>query len=80
MKRTAIAILIAVLVVVIGGVLLFAGMSAVNFKLDKLDRMEYVNNTYRQEEKTIRIVINYTSEAVSFEGVSVPALSAAVIK
>lgn len=39
-----------------------------------------VVNTYRQEEKTVRIVINYTSDAVAFEGVSVPALSAAVIK
>ena len=46
MKRTAIAILIAVLVVVIGAGLLFAGLSAVNFKFEKLDRTEYMTNTY----------------------------------
>lgn len=46
MKKTAIAILIAVLVVVIGGALLFAGMSALNYKIDKLDQTEYVTNTY----------------------------------
>ena len=45
MKKTAIAILIAVLVVAIGGGLCFAGLSTVNFKFDKLDRTEYVTNT-----------------------------------
>lgn len=46
MKRTAIAILIAVLVVAIGAGLCLAGLSAVNFKFDKLDRTEYTTNTY----------------------------------
>ncbi len=46
MKKTAIAILIAVLVVAIGGGLCFVGLSAVNFKFEKLDRTEYVTNTY----------------------------------
>lgn len=46
MKRTAIAILIAVLVVAIGSGLCLAGLSAVNFKFDKLDRTEYTTNTY----------------------------------
>lgn len=46
MKKTAIAILIAVLVVAIGAGLCFAGLSTVNFKFDKLDRTEYVTNTY----------------------------------
>ena len=39
-----------------------------------------VVNTYRQAQNTIRIVINYTSGDVIFEGVSIPALSAAVLK
>ena len=46
MKKTAIAILIAVLVVAIGAGLVFAGLSAVNFKFEKLDRTEYMTNTY----------------------------------
>ena len=46
MKKTAIAILIAVLVVAIGGGLVFAGLSAVSFKFEKLDRTEYMTNTY----------------------------------
>ena len=46
MKKTAIAILIAVLVVAIGGGLLFAGLSAVNFQIEKLDRTEYVTESY----------------------------------
>lgn len=46
MKRTAIAILIAVLVVAIGGGLLFAGLSTVGFNFEKLDRTEYMTNTY----------------------------------
>lgn len=46
MKKTVIAILIAVLVVAIGGGLVFAGLSAINFKFDKLDRTEYITNTY----------------------------------
>lgn len=55
MKKTAIAILIAVLVVVIGGTLLFAGMSAVHFDFSKLDRTEYVTNTYDFESTVERI-------------------------
>ena len=46
MKKTVIAKLIAVVVVAIGGGLCFAGLSAVNFKFDELDRTEYVTNTY----------------------------------
>lgn len=46
MKRTAIAILIAVLVVAIGGALVFAGLSAVRYDLTKLDRTEYMTNTH----------------------------------
>ena len=46
MKKTVIAILIAVLVVAIGGGLIFAGLSAINFKFDKLDRTEYTTSTY----------------------------------
>ena len=46
MKRTAIAILIAVLVVAIGGGLCFAGLSAVHFDFKKLDRTEYLTRTY----------------------------------
>lgn len=46
MKRTAIAILIAVLVVAIGGALVFAGLSAVHYDFMRLDRTEYATNTY----------------------------------
>ncbi len=46
MKKTAIAILIAVLVVAIGAGLCFAGLSAVGFKLEVLDMREYETNTY----------------------------------
>ena len=46
MKKTAIAILIAVLVVAIGGGLCFAGLSAVHFDFKKLDRTEYLTRTY----------------------------------
>ncbi len=46
MKRTVIAILVAVLVVAIGAGLCFAGLSAVQFDFKKLDRTEYRTNTY----------------------------------
>ena len=46
MKRTAIAILIAVLVVAIGGALVFAGLSAVHYDFQKLDRTVYATNTH----------------------------------
>ena len=46
MKKTAIAILIAVLVVAIGGALVFAGLSAVHYDFKRLDRTEYATNTY----------------------------------
>ena len=55
MKKTAIAILIAVLVVVIGGTLLCAGLSAVHFDFSKLDRTEYTTNTYDFEDPVARI-------------------------
>ncbi len=46
MKRTAIAIVIAVVVVSIGAALVFAGLSAIHFDFKKLDRTEYMTNTY----------------------------------
>ncbi len=46
MKKTAIAILIAVLVVAIGGALVFAGLSAVHYDFQKLDRTVYATNTH----------------------------------
>ena len=55
MKKTAIAILIAVLVVVIGGTLLCAGLSAVHFDFRKLDRTQYVTNTYDFTDPVQRI-------------------------
>ena len=55
MKKTMIAILIAVLVVAIGGGLCFAGLSAVNFKFERLDRTEYMTNTYDFESPVQRI-------------------------
>ncbi len=64
--------------------------AAVNGALREVQGYEWVHrdvirsgvvvNTYRQEGKTIRIVINYTSGGVTYGDVSVPALSAAVIK
>ena len=42
MKKTAIAILIAVLVVAIGGALVFAGLSAVHYDFQKL----YIVNNF----------------------------------
>ena len=55
MKKTAIAILIAVLVVAIGAGLLFAGLSAVSFRFDKLDRTEYMTNTYEFDGPVKRV-------------------------
>ena len=46
MKKTVIAILIAVLVVAIGGALAFAGLSAVRYDFKRLDRTEYATNTH----------------------------------
>ncbi len=46
MKKTVIAILIAVLVVAIGGALVFAGLSAVRYDFKRLDRTEYATNTH----------------------------------
>ena len=63
MKKTAIAILIAVLVVVIGGTLLCAGLSSVHFDFKKLDRTEYVTNTYDFTDPVERIdVKGYTAD------------------
>lgn len=50
MKKTAIAILIAVLVVAIGGALVFAGLSAVHHDFKRLDRTEYSKSTYELSE------------------------------
>ena len=55
MKKTAIAILIAVLVVVIGGTQLCAGLSTVHFDFSKLDRTEYVTNTYDFDDPVERV-------------------------
>ena len=55
MKKTAIAILIAVLVVAIGAGLCFAGLSAVHFDFSKLDRTEYTTNTYDFDSPVERI-------------------------
>lgn len=55
MKKTAIAILIAVLVVVIGGTLLFVGLSAVHFKIRDLDTTQYVTNTHQVGENFTRV-------------------------
>ena len=63
MKKTAIAILIAVLVVVIGGTLLCVGLSAVHFDFRKLDRTQYVTNTYDFTDPVQRIdVKGYTAD------------------
>lgn len=50
MKKTAIAILIAVLVVAIGAGLCFAGLSTVNFRFRDLVRTEYSKSTYELSE------------------------------
>ena len=50
MKKTAIAILIAVLVVAIGAGLCFAGLSTVNFRFRDLVRTEYSKSTYELPE------------------------------
>ena len=55
MKKTAIGILIAVLVVVIGGVLLFAGLNAVKFNFRNLDGTEYMTNNYDFTQSVRRI-------------------------
>ena len=63
MKRTAIAILIAVLVVAIGAGLLFAGLSAVSFRFDRLDRTEYMTNTYEFDGAVERVDMKgYTAD------------------
>jgi|GEM_PF-2709412 len=50
MKKTAIAILIAVVVVALGAGLCFAGLSTVNFRFRDLDRTEYIKSTYELSE------------------------------
>ena len=55
MKRTAIAILVAVLVVAIGAGLVFAGLSAVNFKVRDLGTAQYVTNTHEVGEGFTRV-------------------------
>ena len=54
MKKTAIAILIAVLVVAIGAGLCFAGLSTVNFKVRDLGTAQYVTNTHELGESFTR--------------------------
>ena len=58
MKKTAIAILIAVLVVAIGGALVFAGLSAVHFKVRDLDTTQYVTNTHNVGEGFTRVELD----------------------
>jgi len=65
MKRTVIAILIAVLVVAIGGALVFAGMSAVHFKFRDLDTAEYVTNTYDLGEGFTRVEMDLDTADVT---------------
>ena len=65
MKKTAIAILIAVLVVAIGGALVFAGMSAVHFKFRDLDTAEYVTNTYDLGEGFTRVEMDLDTADVT---------------
>lgn len=55
MKKTVIAILIAVLVVAIGAGLCFAGLSAVNFKVRDLGTAQYVTNTHEVGESFTRV-------------------------
>ena len=67
MKKTAIAILIAVLVVVIGGTLLFAGLSAVHFKIRDLDTTQYVTNTHQVGENFTRVEMDLDTAGVSIQ-------------
>ena len=63
MKKTMIALLIAVLVVAIGAGLCFAGLSTVGFKFRNLDRTEYRKHTYTLAEPFDRIDIKgYTAD------------------
>ena len=65
MKKTAIAILIAVLVVAIGAGLVFAGLSAVNFKFWDLDTTEYVTNTHEVGESFTRVEMDMDMAGVN---------------
>ena len=67
MKKTAIAILIAVLVVAIGGALVFAGLSVVNFKIRDLDTTQYVTNTYDVGEGFTRVELDIDTADVRLE-------------
>ncbi len=67
MKRTAIAILIAVIVVAIGGALVFAGLSAVHFKFRDLDTAKYVTNTYDLGEGFTRVEMDLDTANVTLE-------------
>ncbi len=55
MKKTVIAILIAVLVVAVGAGMVFVGLSAVNFKVRDLDTTKYVTNTHQVSEQFTRV-------------------------
>ncbi len=65
MKKTAIAILIAVLVVAIGGTLCFAGLSAVNFKFRDLGANEYVTNTHALGESFTGVKVDVDTADVT---------------
>ena len=67
MKKTAIAILIAVLVVAIGGALVFAGLSAVHFKVRNLDTTDYVTNTHDVGEGFTRVEMDVDTADVNIQ-------------
>ena len=67
MKKTAIAILIAVLVVAIGAGLVFAGLSAVKFKFRDLDTTEYVTNTHEIGKSFARVEMDLDTAEVTVQ-------------
>ena len=67
MKKTAIAILIAVLVVAIGAGLCFAGLSTVHFDIKKLDWTEYVTNTHEVSESFTGVEMDLDTADVNIE-------------
>jgi DUF4097 and DUF4098 domain-containing protein YvlB len=67
MKKTAIAILIAVLVVAIGGALVFAGLSAVHFKVRDLNTTDYVTNTHDVGEGFTRVEMDIDTADVNIQ-------------
>ena len=67
MKKTVIAILIAVLVVAIGAGLCFAGLSTVHFDIKKLDWTEYVTNTHEMSESFTRVEMDVDTADVNIQ-------------